>query len=94
MFCNSGDHRYSGIVSTIFALGRVTSGYAKRMLSVAVSVLRTATARDTDYTTINKGDRCGKFGYSTSLRTDNLDAIDKEFRPFREQFGVGIETRA
>jgi hypothetical protein len=32
--------------------------------------------------------------YSTSLRTDNLDALDEEFRPFRERSGVGIETRA
>jgi hypothetical protein len=64
------------------------------MLSEAGSALRTATARDTNYTTINKGERSGKFRYSTSLRTDNLDALDEEFRPFREQFGVGIETRA
>jgi hypothetical protein len=41
LLCNSGDHRQSGVVSTILALGRVTPGYAKRMLSVAVSALET-----------------------------------------------------
>jgi hypothetical protein len=48
------------------------------MLSEAGSALRTS----------------GTLRYSTSLRTDHLDALDEEFRPFRERFGVGIETRA
>jgi len=64
------------------------------MLSVAVSALRTAPACDADYIATSKGDRYGKFRYSTSLRTDNLDALAEEFIPFRERFGVGIETRA
>jgi hypothetical protein len=94
LFCNSGDHRQGGVVSTTFVLGRVTSGYAKRMLSVAVSALRTATARDADDIATNKGDPYCKFRYSTSLRTDNLDAQGEEFSPIGERFGVGIETRA
>ena len=94
LLCNSGDHRQSGVVSTIFALVRITSGYAKRMLSVAVSALRTATVRDANYIATNKGDPYGKFRYSTSLRIDNLDALDEEFSPFRERFGVEIETWA
>jgi hypothetical protein len=50
-----------------------------------------------DYLANNKGDRYGKFRYSTSLLTDigeDLDALNEEFRPFRERFGVEVETRA
>lgn len=49
-----------------------------------------------DYLANNKGDRHGKFHYSTSVLTDigeNLDALHEEFRPFRERFGVAIEKR-
>jgi Sulfotransferase family len=49
-----------------------------------------------DYLASNKGDRYGKFHYSTRLLTDigeNLDALHEEFRPFRERFGVEIEKR-
>lgn len=48
------------------------------------------------YLAVNKGDRHGKFRYSTRLLTDigeDLDALHEEFRPFRERFGVEIETR-
>ena len=44
----------------------------------------------------NKGDRHGKFHYSTTLLTDigeDLDALHEEFRPFRERFGVEVENR-
>jgi hypothetical protein len=50
-----------------------------------------------EYLADNKGDRYGKFRYSTSLLTDigeDLDALHEEFRPFRERFGVEIETRS
>jgi hypothetical protein len=49
-----------------------------------------------DYLASNKGDRHGKFHYSTSLLTDigeDIDALNEEFRPFRERFGVEIEKR-
>ena len=49
-----------------------------------------------NYLAHNKGDRHGKFRYSTSLLTDigeDLDALHEEFRPFRERFGVEIENR-
>ena len=49
-----------------------------------------------DYLANNKGDRHGKFHYSTKLLTDigeDLDALHEEFRPFRERFGVEIEKR-
>ncbi|MGE2835186.1 sulfotransferase family protein [Mycobacterium sp. SMC-4] len=48
------------------------------------------------YLAENKGDRHGKFVYSTSVLTDigeDLDALHEEFRPFRERFGVAIEKR-
>jgi hypothetical protein len=49
-----------------------------------------------DYLANNKGDRHGKFDYSTSLLTDagfDIDALNEEFRPFRERYGVEIEKR-
>ncbi|MCW1429671.1 sulfotransferase family protein [Novosphingobium sp. JCM 18896] len=49
-----------------------------------------------DYLANNKGDRHGKFEYSTQSLIDaglDIDALNEEFRPFRERFGVEIETR-
>ena len=60
----------------------------------SVGRLAEGDSHDSDYIATDKGDRYGTLRYSTSLRTDNLDALDEEFRPFREHFGVGIETRA
>jgi Sulfotransferase family len=48
------------------------------------------------YLAENRGDRHGKFRYSTQLLIDigeDLDALHEEFRPFRERFGVEIENR-
>jgi len=48
------------------------------------------------YLANNKGDRHGKFEYSTKVLTDagyDIDALNEEFRPFRERFGVEIEKR-
>jgi hypothetical protein len=48
------------------------------------------------YLADNRGDRHGKFRYSTQLLVDigeNLSALHEEFRPFRERFGVEIENR-
>jgi hypothetical protein len=48
------------------------------------------------YLADNRGDRHGKFRYSTQLLIDigeDLDALHAEFRPFRERFGVEIENR-
>jgi hypothetical protein len=48
------------------------------------------------YLADNRGDRYGKFRYSTQLLIDigeDLDALHDEFRPFRERFGVAIENR-
>lgn len=49
-----------------------------------------------DYLANNRGDRYGKFRYSTQLLVDigeDLDALHAEFRPFRERFDVEIENR-
>lgn len=48
------------------------------------------------YLATNKGDRHGKFHYSTQVLVDagyDLDALNEEFRPFRERFGVEMEKR-
>ena len=48
------------------------------------------------YLANNRGDRYGKFAYSTKLLTDigeDLEMLHEEFRPFRERFGVQIEKR-
>jgi hypothetical protein len=59
----------------------------------------TATAEQAmrNYLKNNRGDRYGKFHYSTKLLTDigeNIDALHKEFAPFRARFGVEIEKRS
>ncbi|MBV9721330.1 MAG: sulfotransferase [Mycobacterium sp.] len=49
-----------------------------------------------DYLANNRGDRYGKFTYSTKLLADigeDLEALHAEFQPFRERFGVEIENR-
>jgi len=49
-----------------------------------------------DYLANNKGDRHGKFHYSTRVLTDagyDLAELNAEFAPFRERFGVPIEKR-
>jgi hypothetical protein len=49
-----------------------------------------------DYLRNNRGDRYGKFEYSTKLLTDigeDIDALHQEFAPFRARFGIEIEKR-
>jgi hypothetical protein len=49
-----------------------------------------------DYLAHNKGDRHGKFEYSTKLLIDageDIEALNEEFRLFRERFGVEVEVR-
>ncbi len=48
------------------------------------------------YLATSKGDRHGKFHYSTQVLVDagyDLDALNEEFRPFRERYGVDVEQR-
>lgn len=46
-----------------------------------------------DYLARNKGDRHGKFVYSTDLIDGDIDALHEEFAPYRERFGIDIEKR-
>ena len=49
-----------------------------------------------DYLANNKGDRHGKFKYSTQVLADagyDIDELNAEFAPFRERFRVPIEVR-
>jgi hypothetical protein len=83
--------RYSDFVSDQIATVRRYYAFGGRELTpVAETAMR-------NYLADNKGDRHGKFRYSTALLTDigeNLDALHEEFRPFRERFGVEVENRA
>lgn len=45
------------------------------------------------YLTNNRGDRYGKFVYSTDLIDGDIDALHEEFAPYRERFGIDIEKR-
>ena len=46
-----------------------------------------------DYLANNRGDRHGKFVYSTDLLDANLEELHEEFAPYRERFGLDIEKR-
>jgi Sulfotransferase family len=45
------------------------------------------------YLASNKGDRYGKFHYSLDVIGENIDALNAEFAPYRERFGLEIEKR-
>ena len=45
------------------------------------------------YLANNRGDRYGKFTYSTDSIGVDIDELHKEFAPFRERFGIEIEKR-
>ena len=82
--------RYTDFVADPVATVRRYYAFTGRTLSDE------ADTRMRDYLAHNKGDRHGKFRYSTSLLTDigeNLDALHAEFEPFRDRFGVEIENR-
>jgi hypothetical protein len=82
--------RYTDFVADPVGTIRGYYAFSGRTLGAdAESVMR-------DYLKNNRGDRHGKFRYSTQLLTDigeDLDALHAEFRPFRERFGVQIEKR-
>ncbi|CAN7346228.1 sulfotransferase [Phenylobacterium sp. LjRoot225] len=46
-----------------------------------------------DYLANNKGDRYGKFVYSTDMIGEDIEALNAEFAPYRERFGIDIEHR-
>jgi hypothetical protein len=83
--------RYSDFVSDQIATVRRYYAFSGRELTPR------AEAAMRSYLADNKGDRHGKFRYSTALLTDigeDLGALHEEFRPFRERFGVEVENRA
>ena len=82
--------RYTDFIADQVATVRRYYTFCGRELTAeAESAMRT-------YLANNRGDRYGKFRYSTQLLIDigeDLDALHAEFRPFRERFGVAIENR-
>ena len=46
-----------------------------------------------DYLANNKGDRYGKFVYSTDMIGEDVEALNREFEPYRKRFNVEIEHR-
>jgi hypothetical protein len=82
--------RYTDFTADPIGTIRAYYTFAGRTLSAE------AEAAMRDYLKNNRGDRHGKFVYSTRVLTDigeDLDALHEEFRPFRERFGVQIEKR-
>ena len=45
------------------------------------------------YLANNRGDRYGKFVYSLDVIGEDIDALHREFAPYRERFGLEIEAR-
>jgi hypothetical protein len=45
------------------------------------------------YLANNKGDRYGKFVYSTDMIGEDIAALNAEFAPYRERFGIDVEHR-
>jgi hypothetical protein len=82
--------RYADFLADPVGTVRAYYAFAGRALTDAAD---TAMRR---YLADNKGDRHGRFTYSTALLTDigeDIEALHDEFRPFRERFGVEIERR-
>ena len=82
--------RYRDFVSDPIGTIRGFYNFSRRELTVpAETAMR-------NYLANNRGDRYGKFHYSTKLLTDigeDIAALNEEFRPFRERFNVPIENR-
>jgi hypothetical protein len=45
------------------------------------------------YLANNRGDRYGRFTYSTDVLPVDVEVLHQEFAPYREQFGLEIEAR-
>jgi len=82
--------RYKDFVAQPIGAIRQYYQFAGRTLS------SDAEAAMANYLANNRGDRHGKFHYSTSVLEDigeQVESLNEEFRPFRERFDVAIETR-
>jgi hypothetical protein len=82
--------RYADFIADpVGAVGRFYEFCGRRLAAAAEAAMRT-------YLANNRGDRYGKFRYSTKVLTDigeDLDVLHDEFRPFRDRFGIDIEKR-
>ena len=65
---------------------RSTSGAASRSP-------RRPRRRCATYLAANRSDRHGRFVYSTDVLPVDVGALHREFAPYRERFGIDIETR-
>ena len=45
------------------------------------------------YLAHNRSDRYGKFVYSVDVIGEDVESLHREFAPYRERFGLEIETR-
>src|SRR5262245_6063901 len=45
------------------------------------------------YLANNRSDRYGKFVYSLDVLGEDLEALHRDFAPYRERFGLEIEAR-
>ena len=82
--------RYTDFVADHVAAVRRYYAFCGRELTAEAEAAMRA------YLANNRGDRYGKFAYSTQLLVDigeGIDALHAEFAPFRERFGVAIENR-
>ncbi|WP_313433980.1 sulfotransferase [Novosphingobium sp.] len=82
--------RYRDFVADPIGVIRDYYAFADRSLT------REAEAAMRRYLAENKGDRHGKFHYSTQVLVDagyDIAALNREFAPFRERFGIEIEQR-
>jgi Sulfotransferase family len=59
-----------------------------------VEVTAIAEAAMGEYLATNRGDRYGRFSYSTDVLPVDVAALHREFAPYRARFGVDIETRS
>ncbi len=57
------------------------------------SMTPSAAAAMRDYLQNNRSDRYGKFRYSTDMIGADIEALHREFAPYRERFGLDIEQR-
>lgn len=46
-----------------------------------------------DYRRNNRGDRYGKFTYSTDIIGEDIEALQREFEPYRKRFNLDIEKK-
>jgi hypothetical protein len=70
-------------------IGTIRAFYAR----YAIPFTRDAEDAMAAYLARNRGDRYGKFVYSTDVIGEDLETLHREFAPYRERFGLEIEAR-